>query len=435
MTQEEKLKKVEEALDSFINKIAQRAEASYTVNQVMERESNSSKNLDSSSSNGWGTHSFDDWDTSSSEVSDDWDTSQTSNTVAGVQSTSVIADNYYEDEEDDEVVVNAKKTIDLDVEGFKQAWVDAIKSTKEFYDNERIKNKVEEERRSQEQPKQCTSEIMFKKNTTTFNGKPYEYKVLQKEVNWGSAFTKSFTMDDKITNLDKLNEKIIEDIKLTFGDLSRITEVAVVSGMLIINGVQYYPLCKDKDFLEGLPFDCVDYFKSGAIAELFDFGYLYYMPYLTTLKIDSVDFVVKKFAYDVGVEGVFKPQYAFKCFTNLKYFELADSLFVAPGRDVNGDKEKTTKLNERIEHQSKIGEVYDKYVAKNADAFTSWTFNNMKTYACNSGKKGFFHYTGGVLARAGMATVVGAGNLSLKAISGTIKGVAKLIKNALDDDI
>lgn len=426
---EEKLKQINELMENFVNSIAQRAETAESVNQILNEQNKENSNNDS-----WGS-----WDEEPTTQEDGWDfeDNQTSYNIENsepVQSTQQSQKSQF-DEEEDEVVdsnVTKEEVHAFNPDDWKKSWMESMQATKVFFESERAKKQLEKERQSSKEPKQCDNTVMFKKNTATFNGQPFEYKVMQREVNWGTAFTKSFTMDDSITNFDKLNEKIIEDIKLAYGDLSRITDIAVISGMLIINGIQYYPLCKDKDFLNGLPFDCADYFKSGTIAEIFDFGYLYYMPYLTNLKIDSMEFITRKFAYDIGIEGQFKVPLVFKAFKNLKFLEIGDMSFVRPGKSTNTDEK---EVEEVVERHSRASEIYDNYIANNADKFTGWTFNNMKTYACNRGDRGFLRYAVGTTVRTGAFVAVGAGNLALKTGSWVVKKGAKLLKKAFSDDI
>lgn len=416
MTDEEKMQKLQEAMDNFLSNVAQRAETAKSVSEAVEEDST-------------------DYEEDSEDYFDEEYTSEEESTTeeGGTENTSTFVD----DEEDELLGVKQEQektnTSYFSPDDWKKAWMESMHATKAYYDNERLKRKVEEERKSDSQPKQC-SDVMFKKNVTTFNGQPFEYKVLQKEADWGEAFTKSFSMDDKITNLDKLNEKLIEDIKLNFGDLTRITDVAVISGMLILNGVQYYPLCNDEEFLNGLPFDCQDYFKSGLIAEIFDFGYLYYMPYLTNIKIDSTDFVIRKFAYDIGIKGEFRFPAVFKAFKNLKFFEMADILVPAPGK-LPKDSPSARELDDTIERHSRAAEIYDNYILNNISAFSGWTFNNLKSYACNRGDKGFFRYSGGILARGTLSLAAGVSDLSLKGIGAAVKGGAKLLKKAFSEDI
>ena len=438
---EEKLKQINELMGNFVNSIAQRAETAKSVNQILNEQDKKTSNNDS-----WGS-----WDEEpTTQENDEFGSSQTQSTQSTQQSQKTQFDNgssrgsqtqstqqsqktQFDDEEDDVFNnVTEEEVQAFNPDDWTKAWMQSMQTTKAFFETERAKKQLEKERQSNKEPKQCDNSVMFKKNTATFNGQPFEYKVMQREVNWGTAFTKSFSMDDRITNFDKLNEKIIEDIKLAYGDLSRITDIAVISGMLIINGIQYYPLCKDKDFLNGLPFDCADYFKSGTIAEIFDFGYLYYMPYLTNLKIDSMEFITRKFAYDIGIEGKFKVPLVFKAFRNLKFFEIGDMSFVRPGKSNNTDEQ---EVGEIIERHSRASEIYDNYIANNADKFTGWTFNNMKTYACNRGNRGFLRYAVGTTVRTGAFVAVGVGNLALKTGSWAVKKGAKLLKKAFSDDV
>lgn len=288
-----------------------------------------------------------------------------------------------------------------------------------------------EARKSAEQPQQ-TSNYTFSKNSVRVNGSTLEYKVLKKDVDWGDAFNESKSMDDKITNLEKLQDKILEDLVLTFGSLDRIKTVVVVSGMMIVNGIQYHPVCRSEAFLNGLSLDCRWYLEAGLVAEIFDFGHLHKMPYLTTIKIDSMDFVTDRFAYDIGITGEFTLKAVFKLFRNLKLFEVGDITAKAPGvivGDADGRKEKLVR--EKVESRRFIKEAYDKYITANTKTFTGWTVNNLKTYACNRGDKGFFKYTGGIIARLGLSAVVGTGHLGLKAVGFVASGVFNTVKDAV----
>lgn len=322
-------------------------------------------------------------------------------------------------------------------EDFTKAVMQSLSICSKYYNNKTATRKLEEERKKPTVPKQCSENYYYKKNTIELNGKPFEYKVLKKEVNWGKAFTKSFALDDKLTNLEKLNEKIMEDIKLTFGDLNRITDVAVVSGMLIINGTQYYPLCKDKDFLDGLPFDCVDYLKNGCLAEFFDFGYLTQMPYLSCLSFDSMEFVVKRVRHDLGLHGEFNPKAVFKMFKNLQFLGIGDLRFAPPGVavDENGNKSKEAEndYKESYYRQTRVGDIYERLAVGWVSNIRKWGVNNVVNWATNRGDKKFPGYAWGIVWRSGMTLGVGVAEGGLKLVGAVAKGISKKVQSALNE--
>lgn len=323
----------------------------------------------------------------------------------------------------------------LDIETFQKCLRDTAElmkmennSMRTFEKSDDMQDRIVKQMLKSEPPLQCSNPAMYKKNTATFKGKPFEYKVLKRDAQWGKAFMKASTMNDSITNLENLQEKIIVDLKIMYGSLSRITEIAVISGMLIINGTQYYPVCNDQEFLDALPFDCAEYLKEGLIAEIFDFGYLYSMPYLTTLKIDSLDFCVKRFSIDIGLEPkTFKPEQVYKKFRHLKYFEVGDYITdsITKGKD-------NVRLQRDIEENTRFADFYDGYINSSSKAITSWSVDCLKTYATNRGSKGFLRYTCGTVARGIGVVASGIGTVGVMATGGVLKAGVRALKRAFN---
>lgn len=340
-------------------------------------------------------------------------------------------------EEEDEVSPQDKELFNS--KDFAKELMNSIYMYKSMYGEKDVKKKINNERNNGKTPKQCSSKDLFIKNTTTFRGKPVEYKTFRHEVTWDDKFIHSFKLEDKVQNLYKLGDILIKDIEEIFGDLSRVTSMMVVSGMLIFNNIQYYPLCKNRDFLDNLPFDCVDYFKSGAIAELFNFGYLHYFPNLREIKIDSLDFLINKVAYDLEITD-FDIRKVFKKISSLYVLEVGDLVFEAPGVDVTTKEVAKESYGgksgkEVIEDRKSACEIYNQYINQNANAVTNWSFNNLKTYATNRGNKGFLRYSGGVLARLGMFGALGIGNLAQKVGGFTISKGVDLLVSAFKDEV
>ena len=147
-----------------------------------------------------------------------------------------------------------------------------------------------------------------------------------------------------------------------------------------------------------------------------------------------MDFVLDHFAFDIGIKGEFRIPLVFRAFKSLRCFEVGNDTFTP--NDTNEEKSPRLKrVHDRVREKTKFGEIYDNYIGNNADAFTGWTFNNMKTYATSRGNKGFIHYSGGLIARAGMFGIVGVNNLVLKTGSTVIRKGFGLLKKAFSDDV
>lgn len=286
--------------------------------------------------------------------------------------------------------------------------------------NEGMMDKLREERKSPRVPKQCSASHIYKQNTLSFDNKPFEYKPLKHEVDWGTPFTEAREIKDKVTNFDKLNEFLINDIKETFGSLDRITSIVVASGMLIINKYQYYPVCKDEEYLRCLPFDCADYLRNGLIADMFDFKYLRGMHNLELFKVDSIQFFVTKVCSDLDISEKRVIPVVFSKIPSLKFLEIGDSYYRRPGTEVNSEADML------IDNVQRCLQIYEKYVLNNAHSFTGWMGNNLKSYACNKGNKKLVPYLGGIVTLGALTAVSGVITAGLHGIGKGVEGAANV---------
>ena len=317
----------------------------------------------------------------------------------------------------------------FDTNSFNREIEKALENDKPLYDNN-----IAKEEKQKGNPEQCDNDVNYQKQKIKFGNRAVEYKVMKREADWGKSFINKGTTS-KIENLENLNERIIKDIRNIFGSLDRITEIVVVDGLLILNGMQYYPISKDERFLSSLPFDCGEYFKDGVIAEIFDFGYLYQMQRLTSLKIDTMSFVERKLAYDIGITTVFRVELVFDALKSLKYLEIGNDVYHREDFYEKDSSKKGSKLskkkgiNEELERRQRFSTLYDRYLTTNAKSLSSWSFNNLKTYANTRGDKGFLKYSGGVLARLGMTGVTSAGAVGVWGIGKIVKSVGNVVRD------
>ncbi len=161
--------------------------------------------------------------------------------------------------------------------------------------------------------------------TSTFNGNPFTYQRYETNLNFGSIFNTGMSDEDNARNYLTLCENITKDIKNKFGGWDRITDLAVISNLLVINEVSYEPSFPSS-YVNSLPFDVRNNVIDGQFAWLFDFSVLRLMPNLCNMKFDSLEFPYQKVRKDLHITVDFEPKQLFKICKNLQVLEIGDKV-------------------------------------------------------------------------------------------------------------
>lgn len=139
---------------------------------------------------------------------------------------------------------------------------------------------------------------------------------MRKVLIFGEEFVPGDSFEDSVKNFRKISTYIVRDIQKMFGSLNRITDLAVVSDILIFNGVSYEPVLPE-NYINHLPIDIQYAVREGQFAWLFDFAVLKSMPNLTNLMFDNTDFLFKKVRIDLTARRDFEPKHLFIYFKKL----------------------------------------------------------------------------------------------------------------------
>lgn len=218
------------------------------------------------------------------------------------------------------------------------------------------KFKPSEEVRSQVfSTKQAFESIPEEVNTMSFCGTNVKYTRYEKplEIPEDVALNTDGSLEDSLNSYNAVLEYVMTEVEKIYGGRDRITDIAVVSDIVIINRVSFEPLLKDK-LINSLPYDLQYAVRNGCFAYLFDFSYLYRYKNLVNFKVDSVDFLYQKVRIDLGKDKDFEPKDMFSVCRKLNTLQVGD--YVITRHNVNEHRDVFKTVKRRTEIADKIEE-------------------------------------------------------------------------------
>ena len=290
-----------------------------------------------------------------------------------------------------------------------------ISSEKEFFGSQDMQFARAEQFDNVMNNEQPFESIVSEPRHATFMGNTFEYQQYQERKDFGVVFEEGNTQEDTCRNLREITRYISEDVANIVGGFDRITDLMILSDIIVVNGVAYSPILP-LEFINHLPLDVQNSAKAGHFAWLFDFRYLRNMSSLTNLSFDSVDFVFKKVRVDLNLKRDFEPKQLFKICKMLTNLQINTYQFTRMNMDAYDD------VFHRVKRSTEI-----------LDAVESWGWNTSKNrwtsvydYYHNPEKRGLWKACG-LITRTGVAATVSVGTVGLKAMRVGGKFTKKLV--------
>lgn len=193
-------------------------------------------------------------------------------------------------------------------------------------------------------------------NTASFNGNNFSYTDYNQPVSFktGMLDNDTATAEDKARAFSDVTAELTEMVEKLVGGFDRVTDLAVISDKLIVNGVAFCPTVSPS-FTNSLPYDLKNGVSQGCFAWLFDFNSLRRMTRLCRLKVDTRDFVFSKIRVDLGIRYDFAPRHLFKVCKDLQILDIAGCVTQASDMDEHKDM---------FLRQSQAAKMYDAAVSK-----------------------------------------------------------------------
>lgn len=193
-------------------------------------------------------------------------------------------------------------------------------------------------------------------NTASFNGNNFSYTDYNQPASFktGMLDNDTATAEDKAQAFSDVTAELTEMVEKLVGGFDRVTDLAVISDKLIVNGVAFCPTVSPS-FTNSLPYDLKNGVSQGCFAWLFDFNSLRRMTRLCRLKVDTRDFVFSKIRVDLGIRYDFAPRHLFKVCKDLQILDIAGCVTQASDMDEHKDM---------FLRQSQAAKMYDAAVSK-----------------------------------------------------------------------
>lgn len=193
-------------------------------------------------------------------------------------------------------------------------------------------------------------------NTASFNGNNFSYTDYNQPASFktGMLDNDTATAEDKARAFSDVTAELTEMVEKLVGGFDRVTDLAVISDKLIVNGVAFCPTVSPS-FTNSLPYDLKNGVSQGCFAWLFDFNSLRRMTRLCRLKVDTRDFVFSKIRVDLGIRYDFAPRHLFKVCKDLQILDIAGCVTQASDMDEHKDM---------FLRQSQAAKMYDAAVSK-----------------------------------------------------------------------
>ena len=233
-------------------------------------------------------------------------------------------------------------------------------------------------------------------NTASFNGNNFTYTDYNQQASFktGMLNNDTATAEDKAKAFSDVTAELTEMVEKLVGGFDRVTDLAIISDKLIINGVAFCPTVSPS-FTDSLPYDLKNGVSHGCFAWLFDFNSLRRMTRLCRLKVDTRDFVFSKIRVDLGILYDFTPKHLFKVCKDLQILDIAGCVTQASDMD---------KHKDMFLRQSQAAKMYDAAVSK-CWSGTKYCWHSIRSVFKDPKRSALSKIWGISVRSVGMATV------------------------------
>lgn len=254
------------------------------------------------------------------------------------------------------------------------------------------------------------------------------YKLVRNPVGWGAELS-----DDPSKTFDNLNlikNRISCDVYNQFGGWSRIFEIVIVDGQLIINNIMYVPLIEPQ-YINRLPLDSADYIRNGCVAPLFDWSFLRKMHNLVTFICDDPTLYVTNIADDVGFGRRIGACSLFRICKKLNFLGIGSEEITRESLY----QPESVEIKKSIEKQKRFQNITDGFCLNIRDTTEGWYEKSsswLRSYSYYRGDKNRAVFGLGVAARAGLFASTSILNF-IAQIAGATRDAFKEYKNVSTD--
>jgi hypothetical protein len=210
----------------------------------------------------------------------------------------------------------------------------------------------------------------------------------------------------------------------------RISNIAISDGYIVVDD----NVIRFNVDTTVLPLQAQSYIQDDRYAFFLDWKYLaeVYKNSLTTVNIDSMEYYVANVGDTLGIGRRIGLSSLFKRFPNLLTVTIGNQTIKSD--DLTKTPENTKAMQRNLGKQKRSFNIMGGYklnVCSGTSWLQDWSTGNLKTYMTSRGDKGILRFTGGVIARGGIALIGTTLNATAHVTKGVFSAVKETFKAAL----
>ena len=203
----------------------------------------------------------------------------------------------------------------------------------------------------------------------------------------------------------------------------RVSNITISDGYIVIDNT----VIRFNINAFALPAQIQSYIEDDRYGYFVDWGYLAkaYKNSLATVNIDSMEYYVSNVGDTLGIGRRIGLSSLFNRFPNLLTVTIGNETIKAD--DLTKSPEKAQAMQSKLGKQKRSMNIIGGYklnVCAGTNWLQDWSTGNLKTYMTSRGDKGILRFTGGVIARGGIALI----GTTVNAAAHVTKGVFTAIK-------
>ena len=264
-------------------------------------------------------------------------------------------------------------------------------------------------------------QVLSEPCTSSFMGQPFQYRRYTENIDFGRRFDRGLSNEDSAQSYLELMNEVSLDIERNFGGWDRISDLAIINGLIVVNNVSYEPKFPD-NYIENMPFDVRCALLDGRFAWLFDFSALRSMKNLVNLKFDDVDFVYNKVRKDLHLFSEFKPSVFFRVCKKLMNLQIGENYISSTN---------SKQFDDIFHRASRCEEIYQSCM-NFGWGVTKSRWNSIKDAYYDTNRSGLSKALG-ITLNTGAMVVSGASTAAVGLIGKVGKGISNFTKSLKDN--
>lgn len=295
-----------------------------------------------------------------------------------------------------------------------------VKKERDFFKSGMSDEQREEINESVMSSTQPFESLTLEKCSANFFSHPFEYMCYNQKKEFSLSFGEGSDLTTVSNNMLRLSECILNDIYTMVGGANRITDLMVLSGLIIVNGVSYEPILPES-YMKHIPIADRTAVMSGYFANFINYKCLRDMKNLTNLSFDTRDFVYGTVRKHLGYGNSFEPKDLFIVCKSLMNLQIGEVQITRATRN---------DFDNLFHVQKRSSQLAD-WCTQQLDSGFNLGVTSIKDFWSSKAERGLLGNVWGFTWRGTATAAVGLGDASLRLSRGALK-LASNVKTGIN---